>query len=87
MQRRLSEMAFKGSPTQKSLELKTLQLPGMLLQAKLTLGLRIFMQNVNVESMRKAVETHLQSTQKSRLCNLKSQARLRFPIRSNPVGG
>lgn len=53
MQRRLLKMVFKGKPTQKSLELKTLQLPGMLPLAKLTLGLRIFMQNVNVESVRK----------------------------------
>ena len=59
MQHRLPEMAFKGSPTQKSLELKTLQLPGMLPQAKLTLDLRIFMQNVNVESVRKTVEKSL----------------------------
>lgn len=60
MQRRLPKMLFKGSPTQKSLELKTLQLPGMLPQAKLTLDLRIFMQNVSVESVRKTVEKSLE---------------------------
>lgn len=53
MQHRLPKMVFKGKPTQKSLELKILQLLGMLLLTKLTLGLRIFMQNVNVESVRK----------------------------------
>ena len=60
MQRRLPKMVFKGKPTQKSLELKTLQLPGMLLLTKLTLDLRIFMQNVSVETVRKTVEKPLE---------------------------
>ena len=55
MQRRLPKMVFKGKPTQKSLELKTLQLPGMLLLTKLTLCSLLFAQYVYDESVRKTV--------------------------------
>ena len=55
MQRRLPKMVFKGNPTQKSLELKTLQLLGMRPQTKLTLCSLLFAQYADNESVQKTV--------------------------------